>query len=95
MAHDAGQHCHCVSEHRPRIDELDRHHVRPLSWGGPDVKSNIIWLCPNAHRQVHLLLSLYKKHQGAVTREMKKDFSRFTQALAQRGWDAHQQAKAA
>lgn len=31
----------------------DVHHIRPLSQGGPDLKSNMVCLCPNCHRKFH------------------------------------------
>ena len=37
MGHDHGQACLCVADHRPRYDELNRHHIVPLYAGGPDV----------------------------------------------------------
>lgn len=90
MAHDHNQVCICVVDHRPKIDELDRHHVIPLSWGGPDIPSNLTWLCPNAHRQVHLLLSYYMRQKGIVEWEVLAQFSIFTRKLAKRGWDGYQ-----
>lgn len=31
----------------------DVHHIKPLSSGGPDLKDNMICLCPNCHRKFH------------------------------------------
>lgn len=32
---------------------LDTHHIIPLSENGPDIPSNITYLCPNCHRLAH------------------------------------------
>lgn len=42
----------------PRVDSwrflsADVHHVLPLSDGGPDIKSNMLCLCPTCHRKFH------------------------------------------
>lgn len=59
MSHDAGQTCRCVAEHRPQPQELQRHHVWPLSLGGPDDDANLRWLCPTCHVTVHELLRAF------------------------------------
>lgn len=48
----------CLSE-APFIDQngcpfLEVHHVRPLAEGGSDRVSNLVAVCPNCHRAVHL-----------------------------------------
>ena len=59
MSHDGGQVCPCVTEHRPKVVELDLHHGLPLYLGGLDIESNRFWVCPNTHRATHELLRLY------------------------------------
>ena len=93
MSHDEGRVCSCVTEHRPGIDELDRHHIVPLSWGGPDTEANVVWICPSQHRQTHLLLSAYRRAGGTPSWDVRRQFSPFTRALAQRGWDAFSAAQ--
>ena len=56
MSHDGDAVCRCTSDHRPRPLELHAHHVWPLGFGGPDIASNLIWLCPTAHVNVHEIL---------------------------------------
>lgn len=56
MSHDDGAACRCVSEHRPQPLEYVIHHLDPVGMGGPDVPENRVWLCDNAHRNVHELL---------------------------------------
>lgn len=54
---DAATHpCLCVNEHRPMIHRTHIHHIHPLSFGGPDIDSNKIALCPTIHGEVHLIL---------------------------------------
>ena len=36
-----------------RFLSADVHHVLPLSEGGPDIKSNMLCLCPTCHRKFH------------------------------------------
>jgi 5-methylcytosine-specific restriction protein A len=44
---------------RPRFNDpmahlnLEPHHLRRVSDGGPDHPSHVISLCPNCHRRVH------------------------------------------
>ena len=79
--------CPCVKWHRPKIRIIDRHHVVPLSWDGPDEPDNLITICPNQHRLVHELLDLYKKRGGHVFASDLRPYPRFTQQLAKRGWN--------
>lgn len=81
--------CQCVKWHRPKIRIIDYHHIIPLSWDGPNVQTNIIAICPNQHRLVHELLTLYKKREGFVTSKDLQNFPRFTRELAKRGWDGY------
>lgn len=86
MSHDAAGLCSCVATHVPRPAELHIHHVVPLSWGGPDIATNETWLCPTAHVNVHELLAAYKRANGLPAWEVRRRFSAFTRALAERGW---------
>lgn len=45
--------CHfLLSDGRPY---LEAHHVIPLAEGGPDIIENMVALCPNCHRKMHVL----------------------------------------
>ncbi len=33
---------------------LDKHHIEPISEGGPNEEENLIVVCPNCHRAIHL-----------------------------------------
>ncbi len=89
MSHDDDATCACVSEHRPAPDELNVHHVLPLSWGGLDRPANRVWVCPTTHANVHVLLNAYRKLGSTPPWELRRRFSVFTRVLAQRGWDAY------
>ena len=86
MSHDDGRVCECVADHRPRYDELNRHHVVPLYAGGPDTAENVVWICPNAHTSVHELLRAWTRHAGEPPWALRRTFSPFIRALAERGW---------
>lgn len=91
MAHDDGRRCLCVSEHRPAPLELDRHHVWPLALGGPDTDENILWCCPNCHRNTHEVLRLLirggRLTYSQVAAVQPQPVSRYAYALAVRGYD--------
>ncbi|MEZ4658968.1 MAG: HNH endonuclease signature motif containing protein [Caldilineaceae bacterium] len=55
----ANGHCELCGGYAPFLDRkglpfLEIHHVKPLSEGGSDLLSNVVALCPNCHRAVHL-----------------------------------------
>lgn len=78
--------CQCIKWHRPKIRIIDRHHIVPLSWDGPDIAGNIVTICPNTHRLVHELLDLYKKYGGFVPSMHLSKFPKYTRNLAAEGW---------
>jgi hypothetical protein len=84
-SHDTGQHCHCVTFHRPKVMELDKHHIWPTGDGGPDVPENLIWLCPTTHRNVHEYLRLLLKYEGEVP-STAPSYPRFTREVAWKGY---------
>lgn len=81
MSHDHERRCSCVTDHRPAVVELDRHHILPLYLGGPDVDSNVVWICPNTHRAAHEALRLLLK--GATD---LSEFPRRARDLARDGY---------
>lgn len=86
MGHDHGRTCVCVADHRPRPAELNRHHIVPLYAGGPDVETNIAWVCPTTHVSTHELLREWERHDGEPPWAVRRSFNPFTRALAERGW---------
>lgn len=86
MSHDGGRRCICVSEHRPKVVELDVHHVLPIFLGGADGAGNEVWVCPNTHRATHELLRLYMKGAMAPPEDVVNDYPRYARALAAEGF---------
>ncbi len=76
-----------VHTHREWVP-LEKHHVWPLGYGGPDTKENKISLCANAHSAIHLLME--RMFRGPVPYEYSKHFGTGVIVLAKRGYDAVQ-----
>lgn len=100
MVHDADRRCHCSARHQPAPLELNRHHILPLADGGPDVDSNVVWLCPTAHVNVHELLRLFVVRKGAlswgfVTERYEQPVNRHAFEVAREGWRRMQAREAA
>lgn len=55
--------CLCVAEHRPGALTGEVHHIWPKGMGGPDVEANRVFLCSNAHTNVHDILRYMVKDQ--------------------------------
>jgi hypothetical protein len=86
MAHDDGQVCLCVADHRPKVVELHEHHILPLYLGGADEPNNRVWICPNTHAATHELLRLYLKGGGKPAAGVVDDYPVMARALAADGW---------
>jgi hypothetical protein len=80
--------CVCVKVHNPRPVVLHAHHVWPLGEGGPNVRGNLLYICPTTHYSIHELWPLMDKYSGTVPAPELKRFSRYVRAVVQRGWDA-------
>lgn len=91
MSHDRGKRCHCQAQHRPEPLELERHHVWPLGMGGPDVESNVVWVCPTTHTNTHELLRHMMKAGpltwGEVGSMYDQQVSRYAFTLAHDGYN--------
>ena len=53
--------CAVHGYHWPPVKAVDEHHVWPLGLGGPDVKINLVWVCPTGHRNIHAAFTLLMK----------------------------------
>jgi len=60
------------------------HHVWPLGYHGPNVKSNLVKICPNAHSDIHFLMELMLRGKPYNLSEYGPN----VRALAKRGYDA-------
>ena len=78
--------CLCVKTHSPRPSILHSHHVWPLGEGGPNVKENLLWLCPTTHMNVHELWRVMDKLKGDVSPAQLPGYSRYVWAVVRRGW---------
>lgn len=75
------------SVHKHRTDvPLDSHHIWPKSEGGPTVPSNLVWLCPNGHREVHEYLRLLVKLDGKVPWVKRRKYGKKTRNVAEEGF---------
>lgn len=87
-----GPSCQCVAKHRPQPREEEIHHIVPQGapFGGPDVASNRVPLCPTTHSNVHMLIRLQLKARKAGTTAGKvvNRYSPFVRDLADRAMDA-------
>ena len=79
--------CLCVTQHVPEAHVLNRHHILPKSWGGPDVPENLVDLCPNTHENVHKLLDQHVRLGGIPSWEYRRRFSVYARDLAARAWE--------
>lgn len=80
--------CQGHAYHSPRPQHLDSHHVIPSAWDGPDVRSNLVSLCPTGHRNVHYLLDSYVRAHGEPSWVVRRSFGPGERALAARAWAA-------
>jgi hypothetical protein len=77
--------CNCVTKHVPKALELHKHHVWPLGEGGPDVRSNLVILCPTTHSNVHRLWRLYEENDGRPPWEILRNYSEYARAIVEKG----------
>jgi hypothetical protein len=49
---------HCIAHRHAYATSEERHHLQPQSRGGPTNAGNLVWLCANAHGDVHYFLDL-------------------------------------
>lgn len=79
----------CQAHKHDAIVSEEHHHIRPLSRGGLTVPANMVWLCANAHSDVHAYLALLEKGHGRVTWNNSQHFGGGVRRYAQAGWDAY------
>lgn len=85
MAHDHGRTCLCVTDHRPRPDELHAHHIWPLSKGGPDTDTALLWLCPTMHVNVHELWRMWDRWGGPPPWPVLRTYSPYCRDVVTHG----------
>lgn len=77
--------CQCVKVHRPKQSMTHIHHIHPRNKGGSDDPSNLVWLCPNAHYNVHDLIRDWERAGGIQPRNHA---NRYLYDLARAGYEA-------
>jgi hypothetical protein len=83
--------CYLHKTHSPEPLNAAIHHVLPKSWGGPDVESNKVTICPTGHENVHTILNWFVKFGGPdeVPGDYRIRAGSTTWALALRAWEQH------
>lgn len=56
----------CVLHVHDSTIPQEKHHVWPLGYHGPNVKSNLILICCNGHSDIHYYMEYLLKHNGAT-----------------------------
>ena len=82
-----GEGCTCVATHSPAAYVVAKHHIKPQSWGGLTVPSNLIDICPNTHTATHRLLDDYVRNGGDPGWEARRKFGVLARALALKAWE--------
>ena len=76
-----------VHKHRDEVP-LDSHHVWPKAYGGPTTPDNLIWVCPNGHRDIHAYMRLLIKNNGKVAWLQRRKFGKKVRDYAEQGYEA-------
>lgn len=79
-----------VHKHEYLVPE-EHHHLRPRARGGTNAADNMVWLCANAHGDVHYYLDLIEDHRGPdnVPFTIGKHYSPAVRQYAVKGWAAY------
>jgi hypothetical protein len=86
--------CKCVTKHVPKALELHKHHMWPLGEGGPDVRENLVILCPTTHSNVHRLWRLYEETDGRPSWDILRNYSEYARAIVEKGREERRRARA-
>lgn len=84
--------CAIHVSHSPSITRADglftveRHHIHPLEFDGPNVAANLIYLCPTSHTGVHELLRHMIKNAGVAEWRIRQHYGPAERALAAEGY---------
>lgn len=78
----------CVCHRHEYVTSEENHHMQPQSRGGRTRADNMVYLCSNAHGDVHYFLDLIEDHRGPehVPFALAKHFSPAVRRVARRGW---------
>lgn len=84
--------CACVLFHNPAPAGLEAHHVWPLYLQGPDVRTNMVWICPTTHTNAHKILDTFVKAKMVLKRV--KGQQPYAYKLAVRGYTEYLNSQA-
>jgi len=84
----------CIVHRHEYVTAHEYHHLRPQSRGGTSRAENMVWLCANAHGDVHFFLDLIEKHRGPehVPFEQAKHYGPAVRQVARNGWQEYAEA---
>ena len=88
MSHSRGRICVCVTDHHPEPVDGEEHHIWPKGQGGPDTKDNLIFICPTAHTNLHILERAWYRAGGQPSWEIRRQFNFYTRELARRAYQS-------
>lgn len=74
--------CPCARVHVPRPTRLLVHHILPLAWGGQDVDTNRVTLCPTTWLAVADLMTLLQEGGAVRKPPSMKTYPYFARKLA-------------
>jgi hypothetical protein len=73
----------CQAHHHRELVPIEVHHVWPLGYHGPDIASNKVPICCNAHSDTHYLLEdMLRGHPYDL-----REYGPAVRALARKGYD--------
>lgn len=78
----------CIAHRHEYVTSEEHHHLQPQSRGGLTRADNMVWLCSNAHGDVHYFLDLIEKcrNPGLIPGSIAKHFGPAIRQTAIRGW---------
>jgi hypothetical protein len=80
MGHECVCHIHEV------MVPMERHHVWPLGDGGPNIESNLITVCCNAHYSIHAFLDMLWRNNGIVPWTTARQYGKRVRDYAYSGY---------
>lgn len=74
----------CAAHHHRMLVPIEVHHIWPVGYHGPDIASNKVAICANAHSDTHYLLEAMLRGHPYKSSE----YGPVVRALARRGYAA-------
>ncbi len=75
--------------HVPASHLNHKHHVWPLSLGGPDSRTNQVIVCPTGHYNIHALLDEYVTLRGEVPWSVIRRYAFGERKYAKLGYECY------